>query len=225
MSLKEKLNIITIDGPACSGKGTLARMLANKLNYFHFDSGLLYRAVGYIFFQTIHQPHSKETLEKELEFTTLNYNEKKLSLTWRDKLLNDDLLRSEHVSRWASLVAQEEFVRAALLPIQRDIAHCVKDIVADGRDMGTIVFPQAAYKFYLTASLEIRAQRRFLSEQENDLTATFEKTLHQLQERDLRDTQRLFAPLRKPENAIEIDTSLFTIQQSLDLVLKQIEKA
>jgi cytidylate kinase len=224
MSLKEKINIITIDGSACSGKGTLARMLAKKLNYFHFDSGLLYRAVGYIFFETAKQPHTKETLDKELKHITFSYDDQELSLTWRGKLLDDSMLRSEHVSCWASLVAQEEFVRAALLPVQRDIADCVKDLIADGRDMGTIVFPQAAYKFYLTASLEIRAQRRFLAEQQYNATATFENTLNQLKDRDLRDSQRLFAPLRKPDNAVEIDTSLYTIEESLDLVLKEIKK-
>jgi cytidylate kinase len=217
-----KYKVVTIDGPACSGKGTIAKALASKLGWFHLDSGLLYRAVGYLFYQQPHQSHNDIVLTELLNQLDIDYKGGELGLYWQNRNIIPEL-RSELVSKWASVVAQEDFVRHRLSLLQHRIAEVVQNLVADGRDMGTVVFPEAQYKFYLTASLRVRAERRFEAEKRYDSSVQFNNVRNHLEERDKRDSQRIFAPLRKPVDALEIDTGIYSIEEVLEKILKHIQ--
>lgn len=216
-------NIITIDGTACSGKGTLAQLLAQQLGWFHLDSGLLYRAAGYLLYQLPHQQaESFSVLKEELKCLSLERQDGVLKVLWHHTDITASL-RTQQVSQWASLIAQESFVREALLPLQQEVVQLMQGVVADGRDMGTVVFPQALHKFYLTASVEVRAERRFAVERRSDDRITLNSVLEQLKERDLRDSTRRVAPLRKPQDALEIDTGACSIEEALALMLKHVK--
>ena len=178
--------IIAIDGPAASGKGTLARRVADAMNYAYLDTGLLYRATGAKVLAQKADPADEAIAVKVAE-----------NLKADD--LSGDALRSEKVGTAASKVAAIPMVRAALLDFQRRLATTPPDgkrgAVLDGRDIGTVVCPEAPIKFYLTASVEERANRRFKQLQEKNPAAIYERVLKELEERDARDSARDVAPL------------------------------
>ncbi|WP_417824641.1 (d)CMP kinase [Thalassospira lucentensis] len=205
--------IIAIDGPAASGKGTLARRVADAMNYAYLDTGLLYRATGAKVLAQKADPADEEIAVKVAE-----------NLKADD--LSGDALRSEKVGTAASKVAAIPMVRAALLDFQRRLATTPPDgkrgAVLDGRDIGTVVCPEAPIKFYLTASVEERANRRFKQLQEKNPAAIYERVLKELEERDARDSARDVAPLKMAEDAIHIDTDRLNANAVYDAVMAHI---
>lgn len=186
--------VIAIDGPAASGKGTLARRLAEYLGLAYLDTGSLYRAVGL-----------------KLEYAGLDPADREAAIEAARAIDATDLanprLRQEHVGQAASIVSAMPEVRAILLDFQRNFARSGKGAVLDGRDIGTVVFPEANVKLYLTASLQARARRRHRELQGQGIEVVFQSVLDDLKERDARDSQRTIAPLKPAEDAIVIDTS------------------
>ena len=205
--------IIAIDGPAASGKGTLARRVAEAMDYAYLDTGLLYRATGAKVLGLGLDPSDEATAVRAAE--KLNAND-----------LGGDELRSEEVGSAASKVAAIPRVRAVLLDFQRNLASSPPDdkrgAVLDGRDIGTVVCPDAPIKFYLTASVEERANRRFKQLQEKNPAAIYERVLKELEERDARDSARDVAPLKMASDAIHIDTDRLNADAVFNAVMAHI---
>ena len=175
--------IITLDGPSCSGKGTLSRLIARKLEWLHIDSGLFYRAVACVYIEKGFSEISQSQLlqiEKVLSWTV----EGSVILFYiEDRLLIESDLRSVHASKWASILAQQPLIRNFINPLIRTIADHAQSCVADGRDMASVVFPNARWKFYLTASLEVRAMRRWHQLKEQSLEQKLSEVKEHLKER------------------------------------------
>lgn len=217
--------IITIDGPTASGKSTVARLLAHKLSYYYLGSGLLFRALAHVLAPIIEFDQKKLTL---LTDAVVDQLMKRITYCYSDKagaqLLVDDKditkeLKGAESDYWASIIATHETVRNALLEIQRLIG-AQNNLVIDGRDCGTVVFPNADYKFFLTASLETRAQRWLLEQKQKNTNYTLEESIVLIQERDQRDSQRTLSPLQPAADAYIIDNSQLTAEQTVDQLLK-----
>lgn len=216
---------IAIDGHSSTGKSTLAKQLAKALNYVYVDTGAMYRAVTfYAMQQGIISATSfqKDTLIQNLNQIHLSFifNE---SLGYAEIFLNDvnveSSIRSLRVSNLVSQIAAVSEVRAKLVQQQKQYG-IDKGVVMDGRDIGTVVFPNAELKIFMTASAEIRAQRRFVELQENgDVTTTFEEVLKNVMERDEMDTNRTDSPLMKADDALVIDNSQLTKEEQFNVIL------
>lgn len=215
--------IITIDGPAGAGKGTISAFVAKKYKLAYFDTGMVYRAVG---LQMVLGGVDLSDTERATEIA------KALTFPQMMTLAKHKDFRSDVGSHAASCVSVIPSVRKALLKMQQDFAlqpvfadgTPANGVVYDGRDTGTVICPNADLKFYITAPVEIRAQRRC-----NDLIAAgidtdYEKVLEQMKARDARDMGRASAPLTKPDGAVEIDTSLYPTEKNLQDVAKIIDK-
>lgn len=186
---------VAIDGPAAAGKGTISRGLAEMFGFAHLDTGLLYRAVG----------------RRMLDGTPPSIAAATLRL--RDLARND--LRTPEVSEASSKVAALPEVRAALVAFQREFARREGGAVLDGRDIGTIICPEAEVKLYVTASAQVRAHRRWLELSEAGHLVTKDEVLADVQARDARDSGRTDAPLRPAEDAVQLDTSSLGIEEAL----------
>lgn len=199
--------IIAIDGPAGSGKGTIARMLAKKHDFAYLDTGLIYRAVGFL---TL-----KEEIDPSIEAAVTTFI-KTLSFDLISESLTHSILRTEEIGIAASKVSSYPSVREKLLNYQRDFAkhppQHKKGAVLDGRDIGTIICPDANLKFFFTADLIVRAERRFKELTEKGETLSFEDVYRDIKDRDERDQKRAISPLKKADDAIEIDTSNLVIE-------------
>lgn len=206
---------IAIDGPAAAGKGTLARRLATAHDLAYLDSGSLYRGTALTLL--------RQNLEAPDEAAAVTAAQK-----LRPELLTDPELRAEATGRLASKVAAIPAVRAALLNWQRDFAKRPpagkRGAVLDGRDIGTVVLPDAMVKLFITASDEARATRRFKELQEKGEAAIYARVLEDMRERDARDTARSTAPMRPAEDALIIDTSALDADQVYRLAQDRIEK-
>ncbi len=206
--------IIAVDGPAASGKGTLARRLAAHFDYAYLDTGSLYRALAY---DVLRRGEAPEDASAGLRAA------KALDLA----VLNDPdvlaALRSDDVGTAASLVAAQPDTRAAILQIQRDIADTPPDdkagAVLDGRDIGTIVCPRATHKVFVTARAEIRAERRWRELLQHDPQVSLEDVLADLKARDQRDSERITAPMRAAKDAHLLDTSDLSIEEAFAAAL------
>lgn len=212
--------VITIDGPSGSGKGTIARRVAAACGFHLLDSGALYRLVALAGRQGGLAPddqagHAEVARTLAVEFGTDAAGEERILLQGHDVA---DLIRTETAGADASRVAAMPPVREALLQLQRDFAR-PPGLVGDGRDMGTVVFPQAQLKIYLTASPEERAQRRHKQLKDKGLAVNIGALSQEIRERDLRDSTRPVAPLRPAEDAITLDSTGLTIEQVVDQVL------
>ena len=213
-------NLITIDGPSGSGKGTVCHILAKKLNWHLLDSGALYRILAFAALQ------EKIDLDdqKRLSELALNLNVSFISNgVGVDTLLAGenvgDKLRTEAVAQAASQVAAIQVVRDALLARQKAF-YQAPGLIADGRDMGTVVFPDAPVKVFLDASAEERAQRRFNQLQDKGFSVSIEQILSEIKERDFRDRNRTVAPLRPADDALVIDSTSLTIDEVVNQVLE-----
>tara|TARA_R110002095_G_scaffold172929_4_gene150319 strand:+ start:228 stop:905 length:678 start_codon:yes stop_codon:yes gene_type:complete len=219
--MSETSKIIAIDGPAASGKGTLARELAAVLNFAHMDTGALYRAVGY---EVLQAGGDLENAQDAL--AACRVLEEKLAQG--DPLSNPDL-RLDEIGNAASKVAVMESVRAALIDIQRHFAQNPADTyegaVLDGRDIGTVICSDAHLKLYVTANMEIRAKRRMKELQSKGINVKYGAVLEDMRARDARDSGRKAAPLRPAQDAIVIDTSTLTQAQMLEMALEYAKKA
>ncbi|WP_366654321.1 (d)CMP kinase [Fodinicurvata sp. EGI_FJ10296] len=186
--------IIAIDGPAASGKGTLARRLAARYGLRHLDTGALYRACGLAILRAGGDPDDAGTAVDAAR-------------TLDPALLKDPAVRRDDVGQAASKIAARNEVRQALLQYQRDFAAQPPGAVLDGRDIGTVVCPDALLKLFVTASLDARAQRRFKELRESDPHVIYDAVLNDMRERDERDSKRSVAPLVAADDAFVIDTS------------------
>jgi cytidylate kinase len=219
--------VITIDGPSSSGKSTVAQKIAQDLGIFYLNTGLLYRAITYLVYEDPTSP-------------LFNLYDADLHLITRDQLdalptisyaytpagaivlvHGQDIVAKCYaiagLDQLASKLSALPVVREFLLDVQRDIAKQY-DVIADGRDCGTVIFPDAEHKFFLTASLDVRAQRRMLDPKVQALALTFDLVRNDLAERDERDENRAIAPLRIPAGATVIDSSDFSIDQIVEMI-------
>lgn len=205
--------IIAVDGPAASGKGTIARALAEHYRLPHLDTGLLYRAVGLSVVRAGGDPDSQAEA-----LTGCHFDE---------SIFSDPELRSEATGALASRVSIHPAVREALVKRQRDFADQPTGAVLDGRDIGTVIAPHAPVKLYVTASAEKRAERRMLELQQRGLNPDFDALVADIRARDDRDMNRPIAPLRQAEGAALLDTSDLSIEaavrQAIALVDAQLE--
>ncbi len=206
--------VITIDGPAGSGKGTIAQQVASELGWHILDSGSLYRLTAYSALKNACSLENIPELEKiarnlQVEFLPESGGVMRIILAGVDV---SHEIRSESAGEAASKVASISEVREALLKRQRDFAR-EPGLVCDGRDMGTVVFPDAILKIYLTASAEVRAQRRLKQLKDHGLNANLAALIKEIQDRDHRDKTRVHAPLHPASDAIEIDSSELTIAE------------
>ena len=210
--------IITIDGPAASGKGTLARRLAEHLQYFYLDTGKIYRIIAS---RAYHKGLNLDDNQDDIVEIARNLaNEFDVNMTRNPELLQD------HISQIASKIAVLPLVRIAVLDLQRNLANNppsgFKGSVLDGRDCGTVISPSAKYKFYITADTNTRSQRRFEELQNNNVKTTFEDVYRDMLIRDERDMNRSVSPLRPAEDAVTIDTSKLSQDQAFQAVLKKL---
>jgi len=197
--------VVAIDGPAAAGKGTIAKAVANHFGFPHLDSGLLYRAVA---------AKTLKGSDPEDAAATLHIDD-----------LNALNLRSPEIAQMASKVAAITKVRTELFDFQRNFGGKDGEAVIDGRDIGTVIFPDAAVKLYITASPEARAQRRFDELLTENKSVTFETVFKDVKERDERDATRHASPLKAASDAIMIDTTELTIQTAVQSAIKAIEAA
>lgn len=214
--------VITIDGPSGAGKGTVARGLARRLRWHLLDSGALYRAVALAALQrgiSLDEPVALVELAATLP---LRFVERDGStLTFIGERCVDDELRAETTGEAASQVARHPQLRAALLSRQRAFA-VPPGLVADGRDMGTVVFPAAAHKFFLTASAEERARRRHKQLKQKGISVSLPALAREIADRDRRDSERSAAPLRAAEDAVHIDSTSLDAPAVMALILAKL---
>ena len=207
-------NIITIDGPSASGKGSLAKALAKELNFILLDSGLLYRAYSYCFDQAQNHPSAKK-LFSNLRIDSIDH-EMHVFESNKDITL---ILRHENIAKSASQLSSLKQTRDNLISFQRDLASN-NGLVADGRDMGTVVFPDAGTKIFLVADAEVRAKRRFLELQNADQGVNMRDLIEDIRLRDEADKAREISPLIPADDSIEVNSSDLTPQEVLEIVLK-----
>jgi cytidylate kinase len=207
--------VVTIDGPSGSGKSTIARLLAKRKKFRYLDSGAIYRAVAYILDSKGLVPEESENLVDLLEDLSVQPGEERISVNGTDVT---DKIRLPEVSALASAFSALPAVRNKLLDIQREQA-VGQNLVAEGRDMGSVVFPDAELKIFLTAASEERARRRYVELSEKGYKCSFEDILQQITERDRNDSKRKVSPLVKPEDAIEIDTTGLAIEEVLRRIM------
>ena len=218
--------IIAIDGPSGAGKSTLGKRIAEAYGLIYLDTGAMYRAVGLAALRAGVSEDEVPAIEKLAEESEIEFvaSEGGTDVTLNGEDVTNEI-RTKEVSHMASVVSTIGGVRKALVRQQQEIGRGAPDgVVLDGRDIGTIVFPDADYKFFLTANAEQRAQRRFAEDTEKGRTTTLEKTLEEILERDRRDAGRQHSPLKKADDAIEIDTSQLDIDEVCAEMNKAIEK-
>ena len=218
-------NIITIDGPSGVGKGTLAFSLAERLGWNVLDSGLLYRLVGHLSFKD--GLETTQEIVKFLENSKIklitNLSESICEIELNDKILGKEL-RNENIASRASELAKEVEIRNAIIKIQRDAYVFEKGLIADGRDMGTIIFPEAALKVFLQASPEVRAERRANQLKEKGMSVIMHDLLEQIQQRDEEDTNRKISPLKPADDSLVIDTSNLSIEEVEKKVMENFKR-
>ena len=214
-----KLNIITIDGPSASGKGSLSRNLAKYLDFNILDSGLLYRIYAYLFSISDNHDEVKEMMSKHISFASDDDGIKVLKDT-NDITLE---LRKETTAKTASQISALEVTRNNLLDIQRGF-YSDRGLVADGRDMGTVVFPEARLKIFIEASAEVRAKRRYLELQNRGQEVNMPDLIADIESRDLKDRTRTISPLIPAEDSIVIDSSNMSLDEVLSFTKKLTKK-
>ncbi len=213
---------IAIDGPSGAGKSTLSRELSKKLGFVYVDTGALYRAVGLSVLLQNKSPKNREDVARLLPDIQVNlsYPNGEQQVFLNGENVSDDI-RQEAVSMAASDVSAHKEVRAFLLETQRRLAR-ENNVVMDGRDIGTVVLPQAKLKIFLTATPEDRAQRRYEELLQRGMQAEYETVLADVKQRDYNDSNRAEAPLRKAEDAVEVVTTGNRFEQSLEILYRVI---
>lgn len=217
-----KKNIsVAIDGPSAAGKSTIAKMVAKKENFIYIDTGAMYRCVAYYCLTQKIDLNDEKAVEQAIEHIQIR-------LTPDNKVyLNDEdvsnQIRQDQVSLGASCVSKYQAVRSFLVDEQRKMAKA-GNVILDGRDIGTVVLPNADLKIYQIASVETRAKRRYLENLERGLDADLETIKKEIEQRDYQDMHRAISPLKKADDAIELDTSNMTLEEVVDQVLTLINK-
>ena len=221
-----KTTVIAVDGFASTGKSTLSKRLAKALDFTYIDTGYMYRAVSYFALTTdfIQEDVIQEqALEIALSETSFSWstNADSKQMLFNGKAYGDEL-RTLEISSWVSRIAQLGFVREHLVNQQRILSQ-LGSVVMDGRDIGTVVFPNADFKFFLIADPKVRAQRRFDELQAKGEKVLFEEILKNVVDRDHQDSTRAISPLRKAEDAVEIDTTSFSVEEIFEQMLSAVK--
>lgn len=213
--------VIAIDGPSGAGKSTIAKLLAEDLGYDYLDTGALYRAVALgLLHQGLNEEAGDDEIAAALEKTEVSFRKSKVFLNHKDV---SHEIRSPEASHFASVFSANRKVRESLLDIQREASHHA-NLIAEGRDMTTVVFPYAYKKFYLNASAEERAERRTLEMQAKGFEVSKEKIIMDILERDARDSGRDLAPLRIAEDAVVIDSTCMSVQDVFRKILQILQQ-
>ena len=203
--------VVAFDGTAASGKSSVAKLVAKECGYDYLDTGLMFRKIAYYCIKQNIDLNNEKEISKVIK--TFNF----------DKDVDKSNIYLDAISNVASQIAVKRSVREALLKMQRKFADGKKGVIIDGRDIGTVVFPNADFKFFFNASLEERATRRYNQLRKIGEVITFSQVLDSLRMRDQRDKDRCVAPLKKAEDSFEIDTTSLSINEALDIILKKIE--
>ena len=214
-----KLNI-AIDGPSGAGKSTIAKILANKLQYNYLDTGSMYRAIAYRVNGKNVAMDDEKKIREILKDTVLNVNDGQITLD--GKVLNNEI-RTNQMSLFASDISKLQIVRDYLVSQQQEIASS-KGYILDGRDITTVVLPNAEVKIYLTASMEVRAQRRHRQNIEKNIASDLNKIIEDIEKRDFQDMNRANSPLKKTDDSLLVDTTDLTIDEVVDVIYKQVLK-
>lgn len=213
--------IIAIDGPAGSGKSTLGRMMARALNLLYIDTGSMYRAVALAVIEASLDPADKETVTDLAQRLDINLEGDPDSLrVWMAGRDVTERIREEDVTAMSSIVSSIPGVRRAMVARQRELAE--RGAVLNGRDIGTVVFPEADIKFFLTAAAEERAERRYKEDLTTNANVSLEQTLAEMIERDRRDSTRVDSPLKVADDAIVIDSSGLSIQATFECMMDHV---
>ena len=225
--MNKKGLVIAIDGFSSTGKSSISKVVADTLGLIHIDTGAMYRAI------TLFGLRNFKDEKQEIDLSKLLQNLNEISLEFKENsgkleiYLNGENvskeIRTTEVSDNVSLIAKHPEVRARLVVLQRDIAE-KQGVIMDGRDIGTVVLPNADYKFFLTASADERARRRFLELQSLGIETTIEEVKQNLIERDRIDSEREISPLKQAEDAILIDNTNLNKEETIDLILSYIKK-
>ena len=211
MNQKTKNIIIAFDGTAASGKGTVAKLVAKKLGYDYLDTGVMFRKVAYF---SIKNEINLSNVEKICDLIDKIDFVKPTSLSE---------IYSDEISDLSSKIAEISMIREKLLNIQREFAKNKNGLVVDGRDIGTVVFPNADFKFFFDANIEERARRRYKQLQKMGKSIKLQKVLEYLKIRDKRDIERKNAPLLKADDSLLVDTTQLTIEESLNIILNKLK--
>ena len=214
-----KINVVTIDGPSASGKGELAKSIAHHFDFKLLDSGILYRLFAYFFNLKLSNEEIAVKINNDISFKLKEHNFKILNQS--DDITN--YLRSEDIAKVASKLSSQKEVRESLFQIQRDF-YDKKGLVADGRDMGTVVFKDAKLKIYLTASSEVRAKRRYLELQNRGQEVNMPALIADIEQRDLKDSSRELSPLLPADEAHIIDSSDMSLEEVFSLTENLVKK-
>lgn len=218
-------NIITIDGPTGSGKSTVSRALADRLNYRYLDTGAMYRAFAVAVLNANINLHDTDKIEKignTIDIKLIREGESTKVLLNGEDVTKE--IRRPFIDLFASRVSGLNVVRQAMTRLQKkEGAH--GELVAEGRDMGTVVFPEAKHKFYLDASVELRVKRRFLERQKRGEPVSIDKVKEDLIKRDNQDINRALSPLKPAKDAIIIDTTLLNVEQIVQMMIKEVKRA
>ena len=215
--------IIAIDGPAASGKSTTAKLVAKKLNIIYLDTGAMYRTVTLQLLRSnvnFDNSYKVSTILDNMIIDMYDYNGKNVV-----KLNNEDvseLIRSTDVTKHVSEVSSLSEVRKSMVAMQREIGN-KSDCVVEGRDIGTIVFPNAEYKFYIVADIKMRAQRRLKELEQIGIIKSLDDVMSDLKVRDHKDSNRDNSPLRKADDAVQIDTSNLSIDEQVNFIINHIK--
>lgn len=216
--LNKRLNI-AIDGPAGAGKSTIAKMVSKKLNCIYVDTGAMYRAVALFFIKNGIASDDEKRIAKEIENIQVDIQfeagDQKVLLNGKD--ITEEI-RAERVGNWASEISKYTLVREYLVKMQREVAT-KQDVVMDGRDIGTVVLPQANVKIYLTASSKVRAMRRYNELTQKGVFCDIHDIEQGIMERDAQDMNREISPLRQAKDAILIDSSNMTIDEVVEKIV------
>ena len=224
-----KNTIISLDGHSACGKSTLAKMISNHLSYVYIDTGAMYRAITLYFIKNnlIDQDNNlNKNFKNHINNIHIDFakksNEEKFTVRLNGVFVEKEI-RTLEISKLVSSVSKNQIIRSKLIKLQQSYG-AQNNLVIDGRDIGTVVFPDARIKFWITASEKIRAQRRYLEFQENNNNNSFKEVLEDIKRRDDEDENRTISPLIKPDNAIEIDNSYLSIEETFQTALAHINE-
>jgi len=211
---------IAIDGPAGAGKSTIAKRIAEKKGYVYIDTGAMYRAMAYYFIQNKISPDDQKKISETCQNVeiTIKHDENGMQMVILNGENVNGLIRTEEVGNMASASSVNSNVRKKLVELQQKLA-AVTNVVMDGRDIGTCVLPGADLKIYLTASVSVRAGRRYKELTEKGMACELKQIEQDISERDNRDMNREISPLRQAEDAVLVDTSDMTIEEAVEKIL------
>ena len=216
--MDKKLSI-AIDGPAGSGKSTVAKIVAKKLNFEYVDTGAMYRAYTYKILNHNLDPQEETSVVSLLSSTVIDFINNHIYL---DGIVVNDLIRTTQINDNVSYIASFREVRLFMVHLQKKMAE-TKSVVMDGRDITSVVLPDADFKFFITASVEERAKRRYLELLENGVNTNFKEVLEGIKKRDIIDSTRVESPLTQTDDSVLIDTTNLTIEETVKIITDRIK--